>query len=471
MSDDGNEKKSFLEGFFSRWSELSGKRKRFIVLLLLFILVAFGFAYANKGKKKDRTPTVADVEAQFNLGGDDMVQEKFHGVFESQLQSMERALSDERKKREQLEKQINEIAANGVTRGKGGQAAPKGPYTEERFMQDINKVLSEDAALQGVDIAELAPPPPPALKKDAAKGKGGKGREERSQSVAPATVARTTAASAPKGPSRGVNGTASDKERGFVVHDFTKDEEDGEMDAKGGSDAKAKEREQAIYIPSTTFVEGFLLVGADAPTHGKAQSQPHPLMIRLQDLSFLPNGVRQDLEGCHIYAECYGDLSSERAYARLQQISCVNRDNLTVIDQPIKGYLADNDSKVGLRGQVVSKRGAMLARTLWAAFIEGVAQGFQQSSTTVVTTAEGTVQQPDTVDNFSNGFTTGFSSGASEAAQKLSEWYLKQADQLWPVVSIAGQRHVTVIFSEGTELKFKDKKLLSGERGLADAHL
>jgi conjugal transfer pilus assembly protein TraB len=43
-----------------------------------------------------------------------------------------------------------------------------------------------------------------------------------------------------------------------------------------------------------------------------------------------------------------------------------------VIDQKVKGFIVDQDGKIGLRGKVVAKMGSMIARAALAGFASGV---------------------------------------------------------------------------------------------------
>jgi len=216
-----------------------------------------------------------------------------------------------------------------------------------------------------------------------------------------------------------------------------------------------------VYVPSGSFVKGMLLTGLDAPTGAKAGSSPHPVLLRLQDLSFLPNEVQQNMMGCRVLGEGYGELSSERAYMRLVNLSCVERDTGRVLDMNVKGFVADSDGKIGLRGRVVSKQGMFLAQTLKAAFVEGIAEGFNTAQDTIVTTSEGTVSTPS-IDNFGDGFKKGTASGLSEAAESLSEFYLDMAEEIFPIIEIGAKRHVTIVFTQPIsgklDQKYKEKK-------------
>jgi conjugal transfer pilus assembly protein TraB len=66
-------------------------------------------------------------------------------------------------------------------------------------------------------------------------------------------------------------------------------------DAKPGAPLAGKGAEKKdgrSYVPSGSFFRAALLGGLDAPTGGQAQSNPHPVLMRVQDNAFLPNRYR-----------------------------------------------------------------------------------------------------------------------------------------------------------------------------------
>ena len=209
-----------------------------------------------------------------------------------------------------------------------------------------------------------------------------------------------------------------------------------------------KVRKRSV-IPAGAFVKGVLLSGLDAPTGGKAQTSPHPVLIRLVDKAVLPNFWRADIKECFVVGSGYGDLSAERAYIRLEVMSCVKKDG-TVMERKVSGFVAGEDGKVGLIGRVVAKQGQILARMLVAGFIEGIAKLFQQAGTTVVVSPVGgattTTINPDDV------LRTGLAGGFAEASKVLVEQYKKLADETFPVIEVNAGRDVDLVFLQGIDL-------------------
>jgi conjugal transfer pilus assembly protein TraB len=252
------------------------------------------------------------------------------------------------------------------------------------------------------------------------------------------TARASTPGTSPSGPADSGDGSVSGDGSGKAVKDETS-------------------RHYNFYMPSASHFRVRLLTGLDAPTGPKASSQPHPVILRVQDLSFLPNNVRQNISGCHLLGEAIGELSSERARIRGLNLSCVDEHDDKVIDESIEGFVADSDGKASLRGRVVSKQGRFLANALLAAFAEGVGKGFSSFGTITSVGAYGATQTSD-MDNFSDGFKQGVGSGLSQAASKLSEFYLKAAEDLYPVIEITTNREVTFITTKGKRFQ-ADKKM------------
>ena len=87
----------------------------------------------------------------------------------------------------------------------------------------------------------------------------------------------------------------------------------------------------------------------DAPTGGQSQTNPHPVLLRLVDSAVLPNRYRGQVRECFVIGAGYGDISSERAYIRTENLSCVRHDGST-LEIAIQGSIFGEDGKVGSAG-------------------------------------------------------------------------------------------------------------------------
>ncbi len=202
------------------------------------------------------------------------------------------------------------------------------------------------------------------------------------------------------------------------------------------------------YLPAGTFMRAVLLAGLDAPTGGQAQNNPHPVLLRVIDPAQLPNQYLANMKDCVLTANGYGDISSERAYVRMDRLSCIDTKG-GAIDVAIKGYVAGEDGKAGMRGRLVTKQGQALANAFLAGIGSGIGQAFQQSaSTTSVSPLGSTTTVTD-----GKELQAGVSSGIGSAMQQLSKYYIKLAEQIFPVIEVDGGRVVDVILTRGMSIE------------------
>lgn len=216
----------------------------------------------------------------------------------------------------------------------------------------------------------------------------------------------------------------------------------------GGANADGGGRPDTIstYLP-VSFTRGVLLGGLDAPTGGQSQSNPHPVLIRLSDNAVLPNKFRGEYRECFVIAAGYGDMGSERAYLRTENLSCV-RDDGSTLEVKIQGSVYGEDGKYGLRGRLVTKQGQMLANALLAGIASGIGQGLSTSATTTSTSALGTIASAAG----SDAYRTGLGSGVGRALDRLAQYYIKLAEQTFPVVEIDAGREVDVVITKGVRI-------------------
>lgn len=206
------------------------------------------------------------------------------------------------------------------------------------------------------------------------------------------------------------------------------------------------------YIPSNSLFEGVLLNGMDAPTSSGSAREPYPVTIRLTSLAFLPNRYTTNVRECFVGAAGFGRLDSERVHLRVETLSCVLH-NGGVIDSTIQGYVTGEDGKVGLRGVVVERTGQLLMRAALAGLGSGFAEALRpQQIQSVRTGAQAGGIQFDAPKS-SEVLEIGAYAGAAEAMEKLSDFYLDRADQIFPIIEIDAMRTVTIHLTAGLRLE------------------
>ena len=204
------------------------------------------------------------------------------------------------------------------------------------------------------------------------------------------------------------------------------------------------------YIPAGTFMRGVLLAGLDAPTGGQAQQNPHPVIIEVMDMASLPNRFKADYKNCRFTANGAGDLSSERAYIRLDRLSCISEDG-GALDIGVKGYIADQTGKAGVRGRLVSKQGQVLANALVAGVASGIGTAFAQSSMATSTSALGSTQTIKDGEQLQAGIGT----GVGNALQQLSKYYISLAEKMFPIIEIDAGQPVDIVITKGVSVARK----------------
>ena len=220
-------------------------------------------------------------------------------------------------------------------------------------------------------------------------------------------------------------------------------------DGKGAS-VGAKKKTRTIYLPPG-FMKARLLTGIDALASRDATSNPEPLIARVQAPAVLPNDVKANLSGCFVIGNATGSLAKERVEVQLVSLSCVDFDERSVVDQPIKGFFVDTDGKKGLSGKVVTRAGASLARAFIAGTISGISQTVENTIGDVSTSALGSVRTLDADD----AAKTGIAGGLSKSSDKLTDFYLDLARQAGPIVEVGAAKDVVVVIQEGVTLEIK----------------
>ena len=222
-------------------------------------------------------------------------------------------------------------------------------------------------------------------------------------------------------------------------------------------------KDSETYIPAGSILTGTIITGGDFPTNKGAFDQPTPLLIRISKEAILPNRFRSDIRECFLLAGGAGDLASERAKLRGESLSCVRRDG-SVIETSLDSYVTGEDGKEGVKGRVVSKQGQFIARSLMSGFLGGMSEAFDVNPVPVLaTTSTGETQYQDV---FSNSAMQGAAvKGASDALDRLAQFYLDMAEEIFPVIEINAGRQVDVVVIQGTSLRVSAKGTINTNKG------
>lgn len=223
----------------------------------------------------------------------------------------------------------------------------------------------------------------------------------------------------------------------------------------------SKQKEESFYLPTGAILTGVLINGMDAPTSNGARKDPFPSTLRIQKEAILPNRFRADIRECFLILGGYGDLSAERAYLRSETLSCVREDG-GVIEASLDGYAVGEDGKAGVRGRLVSKQGQMIARSMVAGFMGAAAQAFDVNPVPVVNTDPGSSTDYQQVWS-SDALQGAAAKGASNALDRVAQFYVDMAENIFPVIEVDAGRQVEIIVTKGTKLQVRSQGSQGGE--------
>lgn len=216
------------------------------------------------------------------------------------------------------------------------------------------------------------------------------------------------------------------------------------------------------YIPATSYVSGHLLGGIAVSTSVNSASEPIPVIIKLTSRGNLPKDFAVDMKQCRLLASAYGDISSERAIIRAEELICEDKDAGLIISTKVSGVIYGDDGANGIRGSVVS----MSDKHLKNAVIGGVLSGFSNTAkgqNGLQITALGAVSTKKK--GVKDMAQDGLLSGTSAAAEKLADYHIRLAENISPVILVPGGTKVDVVFTKSVEIGSSDiEEVIDAER-------
>ncbi|MGU9868270.1 F-type conjugal transfer pilus assembly protein TraB [Kluyvera ascorbata] len=210
-------------------------------------------------------------------------------------------------------------------------------------------------------------------------------------------------------------------------------------------DSLKKKPTKLPWIPSGSFSDAVMIEGADANASVTGQQNTQPVTIRLLGNIQMPNNKEYSADGCFVVGEIWGDISSERGVVRTKSISCVLKNGKHV-DMAFDGHVS-YQGKGGVRGKPVMRNGMIVGYAGAAGLLSGFGEGIKSAATpSVGLGATADVTAGDVLKQ-------GFGGGASKAADTLSQYWIKRAEQYHPVIDIGAGNFVTVVFQKGFRLE------------------
>ena len=207
------------------------------------------------------------------------------------------------------------------------------------------------------------------------------------------------------------------------------------------------------YAPTGTFVKAVMLNGADAAAGMTTQGNAQPVVFRLVDNAYAPNGKRIPLKGCFVTAGVTGDISSERGIIKLDRISCTKKDG-SVLDIPVEGTAIDSGGKNGIRGIPVMRNGKVMMMSGLSGMLSGIGSTIAQASQTTSISPLGATVSATGAD----ALKAGAGQGLNTAFAKISQFYIDLANQYHPAIQLNAGSQVDLIFLGGFSLDSNQSK-------------
>jgi hypothetical protein len=207
------------------------------------------------------------------------------------------------------------------------------------------------------------------------------------------------------------------------------------------------------FIPETAYVKGILLGGIAVSTSIGSTSEPVPVVIRITERGSLPKNFNIDLTHCKIMGSSYGDLSSERAIVRAEVLSCTDPVSELIYTTKIAGLIHGDDGMNGIKGKVIQTSGKHLKNAIVGSMISGFAGSAKGQDQMIITSfGAGSTKKKGMGDMLQDGAFA----GASNAAEKIADYYIKQAESMSPVLLVSGGTKVDIVFTKGVYLSALD---------------
>lgn len=206
-------------------------------------------------------------------------------------------------------------------------------------------------------------------------------------------------------------------------------------------------------IPTGTTVKAILLSSIDMPCGVNGPSDPLPVKLRIIADGRLPHHLRARLKHGVVTASAYGDLSSERVIFRIEKLSQVRSDG-HFIETQVAGYITGEDGKYGMRGSVVDRSACLVEQALLSGFLSGASNFFEAAAAAKMAPfavyQEG--NQPSWGQVAGQMGVAGGASGVTNALDVLTDYFIKRAEQIRPIIQITPGRLVDITFSDSADL-------------------
>ncbi len=420
-------------------------QKRWLYVGVGFVgLIILSTTLFSDNTKKPRTAPVKDSAGVVSVNPPKADKAAFESLYAQDAAALKGMVEDLRKENERRSQELADLKASMAKGPTGTPGATPGPSNLPPGIVPPPVGLGNTGGI-GQTVPPVVAPPAPPVPPVRAGGEAG----------APPRLSDVPAVNVPAAPGQMGEPMVFDapgKAAGQALDPANPPSVLGGSGSGVRSKVDYRKNPNAGMLPAGAFAPVSLLNGLDAGTSATTQSNPMPVLMNVTEQATLPGAARYRLKNCFVLGTGYGDMSSERVYIRFSRLSCVDKADKLVLSQEVSGYVVDSDGKLGMRGQLVDRQGAKLAKALLAGFAQGLtgALGNAQSNVTSNLTTGTTTSTL----NGGAALRAAGLSGAQSATNQLAEFYLKEAQSIFPVITVDAGRTATIIFSGSTTLNW-----------------
>lgn len=208
----------------------------------------------------------------------------------------------------------------------------------------------------------------------------------------------------------------------------------------------------------TGLTQAFMITGAYAPAFDSGQEEPLPVLFQAEGDILIANDDTQTIDKCFLIGSAKGNMNSETADIRLVKISCSLGEGTKKVEGNISGWVIGENGIPGVQGELLHKNGAWLSKTFVAGFLETFANALGNTDSTEI------VIGTDSKSKNKVGVGTAVSENAQSAAYgglstvfgRLGDYYIKMAEQIFPVIEVKGGRTVNILLKGGESFTVTD---------------
>jgi hypothetical protein len=232
--------------------------------------------------------------------------------------------------------------------------------------------------------------------------------------------------------------------------------------------SKTSDSYVSSVIPANSFVDAVVLEGADISTGTSSSGDPKPVLLQVTNLDDLPEKFRKNFQNCRIMTSSRAEVGTRRSSARLETITCEYIKTGRRITAKVSGYIGGEDSKEGLRSELIETNQDMLARSLFGGIAGNLAGGGRSNTPSFVFPAmtPNTNPQKPFGDVLMGKVGDGLAAGIETSADRWSKFQLEEAEKRMPFLELNPGRKVTIVFTEESKLETGfDRQSLGKRKG------